>query len=69
MKLSHLAAPIALALAAECATVRIMDADIYGPSQPRMLGVSGRPSTPDGKNTININEVTSTAVFTRLYAR
>ncbi len=40
---------LALALAAEGATVGILDADIYGPSQPRMLGVSGkRPDSPDG---------------------
>jgi len=29
--------------------VGLLDADVYGPSQPRMLGVSGRPSTPDGQ--------------------
>ena len=41
---------LALALAAEGASVAILDADIYGPSQPRMLGLSGRPGSPDGKS-------------------
>ncbi len=40
---------LALALAAEGAKVGILDADIYGPSQPRMLGISGQPDSPDGK--------------------
>jgi len=40
---------LALALAAEGATVGLLDADIYGPSQPRMLGISGKPESQDGK--------------------
>ncbi len=41
---------LALALASEGARVGVLDADIYGPSQPRMLGLSGqRPTTRDGK--------------------
>ena len=46
---STVAANLALALAAEGASVGVLDADIYGPSQPRMLGVSGRPESKDGK--------------------
>lgn len=47
---STTAANLALALHAEGARVGVLDADVYGPSQPLMLGVSGRPETLDGKN-------------------
>ncbi|OOZ41384.1 ATPase [Solemya pervernicosa gill symbiont] len=46
---STVSANLALALAAEGAKVGVLDADIYGPSQTRMLGVEGRPDSPDGK--------------------
>jgi len=46
---STTAANLALALAAEGAAVGILDADIYGPSQPLLMGISGRPETTDGK--------------------
>ncbi|MEL6883848.1 MAG: Mrp/NBP35 family ATP-binding protein [Pseudomonadota bacterium] len=46
---STVAANLACALAAEGQRVGLLDADVYGPSQPRMLGVSGRPQSPDGK--------------------
>ncbi len=46
---STVAANLALALKANGLRVGVLDADIYGPSMPRMLGISGRPSSPDGK--------------------
>ncbi|MBO6852150.1 MAG: Mrp/NBP35 family ATP-binding protein [Marivivens sp.] len=46
---STVSANLATALAAEGRKVGLLDADVYGPSQPRMLGVTGRPASPDGK--------------------
>ena len=46
---STTAVNLALALAAEGLAVGVLDADVYGPSVPMMLGLSGRPDSPDGK--------------------
>lgn len=46
---STVSSNLAVALVAEGKRVGMLDADVYGPSQPRTLGVSGRPSSPDGK--------------------
>jgi ATP-binding protein involved in chromosome partitioning len=47
---STVSANLALALSAEGAKAGVLDADIYGPSQPRMLGIGGRPESKDGKS-------------------
>ncbi|MGH2443762.1 MAG: iron-sulfur cluster carrier protein ApbC [Chloroflexota bacterium] len=49
---STVAVNLALALASDGAHVGMLDADIYGPSQPRMLGLKGRPSSKDGKRIV-----------------
>ncbi len=46
---STVAANLAVALARQGRRVGLLDADIYGPSQPRMMGVSRKPASPDGK--------------------
>ena len=46
---STTATNLALALAANGRSVGLLDADVYGPSQPRMMGIRGRPDSPDGK--------------------
>ena len=46
---STVASNLAVALASKGKKVALLDADVYGPSQPRMLGLSVRPSSPDGK--------------------
>jgi ATP-binding protein involved in chromosome partitioning len=49
---STVASNLAVALARAGRRVGLLDADIYGPSQPRMMGVNRRPSSPDGKTII-----------------
>jgi ATP-binding protein involved in chromosome partitioning len=46
---STVAANLAVALAQEGRAIGLLDADIYGPSQPRMMGITGRPNSPDGQ--------------------
>jgi ATP-binding protein involved in chromosome partitioning len=46
---STVSSNLAVALARQGRRVGLLDADIYGPSQPRMMGISTRPASPDGK--------------------
>jgi ATP-binding protein involved in chromosome partitioning len=52
---STVSSNLAVALAKEGKRVGLLDADIYGPSQPRMMGVNKRPSSPDGKTIIPLH--------------
>ncbi|MCA8878783.1 MAG: Mrp/NBP35 family ATP-binding protein [Rhodobacteraceae bacterium] len=52
---STLAANLAVALARAGRRVGLLDADFYGPSQPRMMGVSARPASPDGKEIVPLH--------------
>jgi ATP-binding protein involved in chromosome partitioning len=52
---STVASNLAVALARAGRRVGLLDADIYGPSQPRMMGVNKRPSSPDGKTIIPLH--------------
>jgi len=52
---STVASNLAVALAREGRRVGLLDADIYGPSQPKMMGASGRPASPDGKRIIPLS--------------
>jgi ATP-binding protein involved in chromosome partitioning len=49
------AANLAVALALEGKATGLLDADIYGPSQPRMMGVNQRPKSPDGKTILPLH--------------
>ncbi len=52
---STVSSNLAVALARQGRRVGLLDADIYGPSQPRMMGVNKRPASPDGKTIIPLN--------------
>src|SRR4029077_1188601 len=49
---STVAANLALGMKANGLRVGVLDADIYGPSMPPMLGITGKPTAPDGKTLI-----------------
>ncbi|MEL7092109.1 MAG: Mrp/NBP35 family ATP-binding protein [Pseudomonadota bacterium] len=49
---STISSNLAVALARQGRKVGLLDADIYGPSQPRMMGINKRPASPDGKTII-----------------
>ena len=59
---STVSANLAVAMAAQGLRVGLLDADVYGPSQPRMLGISGRPSSPDGKTILPLRNHGVTAM-------
>ncbi|GMG84228.1 Mrp/NBP35 family ATP-binding protein [Paralimibaculum aggregatum] len=59
---STVSANLAVALAAQGKRVGLLDADVYGPSQPRMLGISGRPSSPDGTTILPLRNHGVTAI-------
>lgn len=52
---STVSSNLAVALARAGRRVGLLDADIYGPSQPRMMGASGKPASPDGKSIIPLH--------------
>ncbi|MAC77543.1 MAG: sodium:proton antiporter [Rhodobacteraceae bacterium] len=52
---STVATNLAVALAKAGRRVGLLDADIYGPSIPRMMGVSGKPASPDGKTILPLH--------------
>lgn len=66
---STFATNLSVALSAEGRRVGLLDGDVYGPSQPRMLGVSGRPSSPDGKTILPLRNYGVTLMSMGLLTR